>query len=255
MRSPQKYCLNFVVSALLAFAGASCSSTDNEDEFFEEEFQAEESETQANPFDETASGETLELAPLEDEWSQDTSEVVELTPEDSSQVELPPVETNQDVLAPVSFEPVAFEENNPTEPASESVYIVEPGDSLSKISARILGSASRWNELAAFNDLANPERLMPGDVIRFPIEQRSQAYSDFATNFEKKNLTVEAGDTLSSIAKKIYGSSAFWPKLWKLNEATISNPNKLSPGINLEYTDSKEFLADLEKQSWYIQSH
>ncbi|HEV2172903.1 MAG TPA: transglycosylase family protein [Nitrospira sp.] len=44
---------------------------------------------------------------------------------------------------------------------------------------------------------------------------------------------VHPGDTLSSIAKKMYGSSSSWPSLWWINKATVHNPNEISVGQEL----------------------
>lgn len=45
--------------------------------------------------------------------------------------------------------------------------------------------------------------------------------------------TVRTGDTLASIAKKVYGDVNAWPALWWLNKAEIPNPNSLKVGTKL----------------------
>jgi LysM repeat protein len=51
--------------------------------------------------------------------------------------------------------------------APPRVYRIEPGDTLSEISARFLGSSTRWAEIAELNHL-DPKRITPGETIRLP---------------------------------------------------------------------------------------
>lgn len=45
-----------------------------------------------------------------------------------------------------------------------------------------------------------------------------------------RTYTVRSGDTLSAIAKRVYGNPALWTWLWHVNSATISNPNSIYVG-------------------------
>src|SRR5690349_5011491 len=46
-----------------------------------------------------------------------------------------------------------------------------------------------------------------------------------------KDYTVEAGDSLWSIAARAYGSGVEWPKIYQANQQTIGkNPNLIVPG-------------------------
>lgn len=51
---------------------------------------------------------------------------------------------------------------------SGRTYTVRAGDTLNAIAARLLGSASRWQELARLNGLRDPRRLRVGQVLRLP---------------------------------------------------------------------------------------
>lgn len=43
--------------------------------------------------------------------------------------------------------------------------------------------------------------------------------------------TVQGGDSLSKIAKKLYGNAADWKKIYEANKATIgNNPDLIKPG-------------------------
>ena len=45
-----------------------------------------------------------------------------------------------------------------------------------------------------------------------------------------ETYTVQAGDSLSSIAQRIYGDGNFWVDIWKLNQGQIADPNVIRPG-------------------------
>jgi LysM repeat protein len=54
---------------------------------------------------------------------------------------------------------------------------------------------------------------------------------------QSRSYTVRPGDTLSSIAKRFYGSPASWPWLYQVNRAVMKNPNVIYPGqmLNVPY--------------------
>ena len=41
---------------------------------------------------------------------------------------------------------------------------------------------------------------------------------------------VQSGDTLSKIAKRVYGDASEWTKIWEANKDTIPNPDLIHPG-------------------------
>ncbi|MBI1353851.1 MAG: LysM peptidoglycan-binding domain-containing protein [Acidobacteria bacterium] len=47
-------------------------------------------------------------------------------------------------------------------------YTVRAGDSLSKIAEKLLGSAGRWRLLAEANELADPNQIRVGQILRIP---------------------------------------------------------------------------------------
>ncbi|GCD39167.1 peptidoglycan-binding protein [Streptomyces chrestomyceticus JCM 4735] len=52
--------------------------------------------------------------------------------------------------------------------APPRTYRVRPGDSLSSIAAELLGSLSRWPEIARLNGLADADVLRVGQVLKIP---------------------------------------------------------------------------------------
>lgn len=72
-----------------------------------------------------------------------------------------------------------------------------------------------YQELARINNIANPNVIYPGQVIK--INTTSET-----------TYTVKSGDTLSGIASK-YGTT--WQKLYEKNKSVIGNdPNLIKPG-------------------------
>jgi nucleoid-associated protein YgaU len=54
--------------------------------------------------------------------------------------------------------------------AKKRVYVVQPGDSLSKIAKEVLGDASRWPEIFEANkdQIKDPNLIHPGQELRMP---------------------------------------------------------------------------------------
>ena len=49
-----------------------------------------------------------------------------------------------------------------------------------------------------------------------------------------RTYTVVAGDSLSKIAKKIYGDGGRWKEIFEANKDTIKNPDLIHPGQTLK---------------------
>ena len=91
-------------------------------------------------------------------------------------------------------------------------YTVKKGDTLSEIAMKY---GTTYQELARINNIANPNVIYPGQVIKI-------------NGTAEKIYTVKSGDTLSGIASK-YGTT--WQKLYEKNKSVIgNNPNLIKPG-------------------------
>lgn len=106
---------------------------------------------------------------------------------------------------------------NPT----NQTYTVVPGDTLSSIAARYRTTVA---ELAALNNILNPNLIYPGQVLNIPT------FSAPVSSY-----TVRSGDTLSSIANRFDTSVQ---ELVSLN--AIPNPNLIYPGQVLRLPDNTE---------------
>jgi LysM repeat protein len=94
-------------------------------------------------------------------------------------------------------------------PPPQGVYIVVPGDSLSRIASRLKVGA--WQDLARVNALRSPYRIFIGQALLLPW-------------FE---YTVKSGDTLGKIVTT-YGQGVTVSQVQEFNG--IVDANKISPG-------------------------
>lgn len=99
--------------------------------------------------------------------------------------------------------------------ASTSYYIVKPGDYLSKI------WPNNWRTIAAINGLRTPYTIYVG--------QRLRTTGTVSTVARARRYTVRAGDTLSSIARRLNVSQS------TIHGYRSGNPNLIYPGETLTY--------------------
>jgi LysM repeat protein len=57
-----------------------------------------------------------------------------------------------------------------TEIESEPIHVVVTGETLVKISTITLDTPNRWLEISVHNELENPHIIIPGQVLKIPIE-------------------------------------------------------------------------------------
>ena len=106
--------------------------------------------------------------------------------------------------------------NNTENVVQGTTYTVKSGDTLSEIAMKY---GTTYQELARINNIANPNVIYPGQVIKI-------------NGTAETTYTVKSGDTLSGIASK-YGTT--WQKLYEKNKSVIGNdPNLIKPGQGLK---------------------
>lgn len=126
-----------------------------------------------------------------------------------------------------------------------SIYIVVAGDSLAKIARRLYGDKNEWRQLAEINNISNPLRIFPGQVIKFPTDERTAKFQSKYLDGAKEKVVVQPGDTLGSLAKRVMGKASYWKALWQINADKIPNPNVIRANQVLYYFDmSKLHGAD-----------
>jgi lysozyme len=115
------------------------------------------------------------------------------------------------------------EEATGTEASGETAqdtYVVSQGDTLGTIAKRFGVSAVELQEL---NEIANPNQIFPGQVLRIPGGESESPES--STSEAQRTYVVQQGDTLFKIALR------FGITLEALETANdITDPNKVYPG-------------------------
>src|SRR5215210_2688724 len=110
------------------------------------------------------------------------------------------------------------------------VHVVKSGDDLWSLSEHYYGDGRQWRKIAMGNPkllTGGPDRLEPGWRLRIPDVE--SPHSDSKT----RAIEVKPGDTLSSIAKEVYGSESDWPRILRANRAQLSDPDDIVPGVRL----------------------
>jgi nucleoid-associated protein YgaU len=59
-------------------------------------------------------------------------------------------------------------------------------------------------------------------------------------NPPEQTYTVESGDSLSKIAKEIYGKASAWPVIFEANRDQLDDPDRIKPGQILKIPPSKD---------------
>jgi nucleoid-associated protein YgaU len=135
--------------------------------------------------------------------------------------------------------------------------VVSPGDTLSRIAARELGSTALADNIYLLNRdvISNPDHLLVGTRIKLPPREtvaaapaggaqplaptdERQSGVRPAAGFDPEGMEGQAyrvapGDTLSSIALRFYGSSAGWRFLHESNRGVVPDPNRLAVGTEI----------------------
>lgn len=125
------------------------------------------------------------------------------------------------------------------EQGSKMAYYVMRGDTLGTIAQKVYGSRSKWKALQSENGLADANKIYPGDVIYYTLNDSSRAFAQTYEMGARQFHTVSAGDTLSRIAAKYYGTQGAWRILWKENPQ-ILNPDKIRVGTTLTFRVSNK---------------
>jgi nucleoid-associated protein YgaU len=188
---------------------------------------------------------------------------------DGSSAARPPVGAapeRRTVLPPAPVKPSAeVRAAPPTAPATRVVppeyweYTVQKGDgSMEAIARRLLGDGRLWTKIAEANPLLDARKLIPGrtklkiprDITNIqgkevpivdplppaaapaPAGTGSTPAPAKATAAER-TYVVKAGDTLSDIAREVYGKSSLWLRIYEANTDVIDNPDAVKPGTTL----------------------
>lgn len=129
---------------------------------------------------------------------------------------------------------------------SKMAYVVEQGDTLGKISRKIYGTPSRWNELASLSGITNPSRIFPGDVVYYTLDEKAVSFAQAYESTQRMEIQVGNGETLATLAKRVYGNSKAWRAIWRQNDK-IDNPDVVPPGTVIYYIPTGSSTATINK--------
>jgi nucleoid-associated protein YgaU len=105
---------------------------------------------------------------------------------------------------------------------------VQAGDSLWRMARRYLGDGARWQELLTLNPglAAHPDALAAGSVVIVPAAAKP-------VHGSPRVITVQAGDSLWSLARIHLGRGSDWPRLAHANPQ-VSDYLQLRVGSQLQ---------------------
>lgn len=123
-------------------------------------------------------------------------------------------------------------------------YRVLAGDTLAAISNREFGTAKHADAIAQANQLMSPAHLKAGRIIRIPVDPTNiqgvavvldeqgtpQRVPTTTPSLPVAEYVVRKGDSLASIARRVYGSEAHVQKLIDANKQTLQDPANIRPG-------------------------
>ncbi len=117
-------------------------------------------------------------------------------------------------------------------------YTVLDGESLSDIAAKVYGDGVYWTDIAAANNITDPNSLYTGQVLQLPKLTPTQAVSSTSTTAEEQkaingnSYTVQEGDLLWDIAVRAYGDGFKWTDIAAANN--LPSADAISSGQVLQ---------------------
>ncbi len=87
--------------------------------------------------------------------------------------------------------------------------------------------------LCALSGLAPSLTLAAPTPTQKPVTDES--WKNIAGDKISEKYVITKGDTLYDISKRLFGDSKYWPKIWAINNETVSNPHLIFPGKQLVF--------------------
>lgn len=127
-------------------------------------------------------------------------------------------------------------------------YTVKAGETFETIAKAKYGSSKLSTVIMHANPMKDPKRLRPGDVVRLPrdpnnIQGKPAAAgsgsggagsgSGASPAAAMAEYVVQEGDTLSGIAKAVWGSSKEWRRILEANRGVLPSEDKIRVGMKL----------------------
>ena len=137
--------------------------------------------------------------------------------------------------------PIAPPATLPDPAPSNEEYVVQSGETLANIAERKYGDPNKWTVIAKANRNVNPNKMkigtkliLPSESAALPVENVSLEPAPAATTpGAPRNYTIQAGDVLSKIAKKFYGTASAASKIIQANPEVLKDPDFLTVGATI----------------------
>lgn len=119
----------------------------------------------------------------------------------------------------------------------QSLYVVEPGDRLDKISMKFYQTHHRHRDILEANPGLDPRRMTPGLTIVIPDLKaplpKAQQVSFSMPVGGKRVYQVRSGDVLGVISERELGSVKYVPKILEMNPGLKAGTLKVGQALNL----------------------
>lgn len=132
-------------------------------------------------------------------------------------------------------------------PTTDTIYIVQPGDTLESIAAKVYGDRYTWSRIVQANQEqlgAPPHLLSVGMQLHTPSQDRRKQEEEPIPLNEDGTYTVQSGDTLGTIAQKVLGSSRKWETIYQLNRDQLPTPSSLQVGQHLQIREHAPLIRN-----------
>lgn len=125
------------------------------------------------------------------------------------------------------------------------VHVVKFGDDLWSLAEHYYGQGREWRKIAAANPRqlsGGPDRLQPGWKLAIPAR---------ATHLpsHEQSVMVRPGDSLSSIAREVYGHEARWTTIFDANRFQIDDPDNIAVGTRLVVPPDAATIASRSEEA------
>ncbi len=173
--------------------------------------------------------------------------VVETIPTPTSVGEPLPPEGVIEVLPNEAPEVLGTEVEAP-EAGRPKTHRVREGETLSAIAAIHFGDSAAWPRILAANPGVDADRLAVGTELLIPTTNESDPDPPPASESptvapaatSPRVHVVATGETLTSIARALWGDGSLWQRLYEQNRALIgADPGALAVGMRLVVPESK----------------
>lgn len=95
-------------------------------------------------------------------------------------------------------------------------------------------SAQSWVSPLRADDLtAEEQEAFRISKLLKPIPD--EEWSEIAGQKIEEKYAIVQGDTLWDISQRLFGNPRYWPKIWALNNASITNPHLIRPGNTIAF--------------------